>query len=153
MSFLLHNLRSQKRLSKHFVSHCAWLQKFVAAFCPSVAKTFFVLRVMSCAQCQGTERGLAIITPRVALIRISQGNRVERESNRKVWDTERDYEERQKPKRKEFEMEEKEGGRERESGYERLRDAILQYSLWSLSRGTRGDGIPRRTPLKFIQPH
>lgn len=38
---------------------------------------------MSCSQCQGTERGLAIITPRVALIRISQGDRVKRETNRK----------------------------------------------------------------------
>lgn len=38
---------------------------------------------MSCSLCQGTERGLAIITPRVALIQISQGDRVERESNRK----------------------------------------------------------------------
>lgn len=37
---------------------------------------------MSCSLCQGTERGLAIITPRVALIQISQGDRVERESNR-----------------------------------------------------------------------
>lgn len=41
MSFLLYNLHSQRRLSKHFVSHWAWLQKFMAAFCPSVAKTFF----------------------------------------------------------------------------------------------------------------
>lgn len=38
---------------------------------------------MSCSRCQGTERGLAIITPRVALIRISQGDRVKRETNRK----------------------------------------------------------------------
>lgn len=38
---------------------------------------------MSCSLCQGTERGLAIITPRVALIQISQGDRVERERNRK----------------------------------------------------------------------
>lgn len=38
---------------------------------------------MSCSLCQGTERGLAIITPQVALIQISQGDRVERETNRK----------------------------------------------------------------------
>lgn len=40
-----------------------------------------VLRVMSCSRRRGTERGLAIITPRVALMRISQGDGVRRETN------------------------------------------------------------------------
>lgn len=42
-----------------------------------------MLRVMSCSRRRGTERGLAIITPRVALMRISQGDGVRRETNTK----------------------------------------------------------------------
>lgn len=45
------------------------------------------------------------------------------------------------------------GVRMRRSECERLRDTMLENSLWSLSCGTRGDGIPRRTLLKFTQPH
>lgn len=44
----------------------------------------FVPGVMSCSLCQRTESGLAIITPRVALIQISQGDRVERKQQKSV---------------------------------------------------------------------
>lgn len=141
------------------------LKKFTPAFCPSVA-SFFMLRVMSCSLCQGAERGLAIITPRVALTQISQGDRVGRESNRKCERQKGIKRETKRPKRKErigkgssksVRMESVEMGREVKGGEEewereRLRDTMLENSLWSLSRGTRGDGIPRRTLLKFNQP-
>lgn len=45
------------------------------------------------------------------------------------------------------------GAKMRRSECERLRDTMLENSLWSLSCGTRGNGIPRRTLLKFTQPH
>lgn len=77
--------------------------------------------------CQGTERGLAIITPRVALIQISQGDRVERERNRKCKTQkgikrETKAQEEGKDWKREFKMreegecrmEEKNGGREKE---------------------------------------
>lgn len=121
---------------------------------------------MSCSPCQGTERGLSNnyassgsntnFTGRQSGERNQQKSARHREGLR----------ERQKPKRKRERIgkwsskmerrsageKERRGGRTRASEYERLRDTMLENSLWSLSRGTRGDGIPRRTLLKFIQP-
>lgn len=97
----------------------------------------FVLRVMSCSRRRGTERGLAIITPRVALIRISQGDGVRRETNTEC-ETQRGIKRETKAQeeardwKREFKIGKRQkgvGGGDESYGTARLRDTVLENSL------------------------
>lgn len=83
MSFLMYNLCAWKKTIQTFCQPLCMILKVHHSIL-SFSSKFFCAESHELFSVPGSqERGLAIITPRVALIQISQGDRVGRESNRK----------------------------------------------------------------------